>query len=103
MNKSIPYDAIGRLLDQAMDQAVANGANAISMPDDYVEIAHWLAFPDDYTPGSEVDVRRILLDIVPGDGSGLEVYARNIKDVEDKLTELSQELEDALIKLESYK
>lgn len=37
-----PTDAIGRLLAEAMDQAVANGANSVSMPDHLVEIAVWL-------------------------------------------------------------
>lgn len=41
--KSAPVEAIGNLLAQAMDQAVANGANSVSMPDEYVEIAAWLA------------------------------------------------------------
>ena len=34
---------IGWLLDDAMNAAVKNGANSISMPDDYVELAVWLA------------------------------------------------------------
>ena len=34
---------IGWLLDDAMNAAVKNGANSISMPDDYVELAAWLA------------------------------------------------------------
>lgn len=38
-----PIEAIGNLLAQAMNQAVANGANSVSMPDEYVEIAAWLA------------------------------------------------------------
>lgn len=38
-----PVVAISNLLTQAMDQAVANGANSISMPDEYVEIAAWLS------------------------------------------------------------
>lgn len=43
---------------------------------------------------SEFDVRRILLDIVPGDGDGLEVYAKSAQDVERKLTEMGQRIED---------
>lgn len=37
--------------------------------------------------GKEFDVRRIMLDVVPGDGSGHEVYAKNIGDVEKAMTE----------------
>lgn len=49
--RAVPSDAIARLLDAAMDQAVANGANSISMPDEYVEIAAWLAgMPKQPTP-----------------------------------------------------
>ena len=38
-----PLVAIGVLLSQAMDEAVRNGANSVSMPDEYVEIAVWIA------------------------------------------------------------
>jgi hypothetical protein len=38
----VPRDAIEKLLSEAMDRAVANGANSVSMPDEYVEIAAWL-------------------------------------------------------------
>ena len=40
------------------------------------------------------DVRRILLDIVPGDGSGHEVYAESREDVEEKLSQMGQQIED---------
>lgn len=39
---SVPIDSIGKLLTQAMDVAVANGANSVSMPDELVEVAAWL-------------------------------------------------------------
>ncbi len=38
----IPYRAIGNMLNQAMELATVNGANSVSMPDDYVEVAKWL-------------------------------------------------------------
>lgn len=38
----IPVGAISTLLSQAMEVAVENGANSVSMPDEYVEIAAWL-------------------------------------------------------------
>jgi len=42
-----------------------------------------------------LSVTNILLDIQPGeDGMGQEIFAKSVKDVEDKLTEISQRLED---------
>lgn len=38
-----PYTAIAKVLSEVMELAVANGANSVSMPDEYVEIAAWLA------------------------------------------------------------
>ena len=43
---------------------------------------------------AEFDVRRILLAVVPGDGNGEEVYAKSVADVEAKLTEMGQRIED---------
>lgn len=44
---------------------------------------------------SQFDVRRIMLDVVPGpDGEGVEVYAKSIEEVENKLTELATKLEE---------
>ena len=49
MNKTpAPLDAIGAILSQAMELAVANGANSVSMPDEYVAVAHFLAYPSEY-------------------------------------------------------
>lgn len=42
----------------------------------------------------ELDVRRIMLDIVPGDGDGLEVYAKNVDDVVTKLTKMGERIEN---------
>ena len=39
---SVPRESIERMLTQLMDIAVSNGANSISMPDEYVEVAAWL-------------------------------------------------------------
>ena len=38
----MPREAIDKILTQLMDIAVSNGANSISMPDEYVEVAAWL-------------------------------------------------------------
>jgi hypothetical protein len=46
-----------------------------------------MAIPDD------CDVRKILLRVVPGDGSGHEVYARNVADVEELLSDMGERLE----------
>lgn len=47
----------------------------------------------------EFDVRKILLDVVPGDdGMGEEVYAKNVADIERVLTDMGQRLEDYQLK-----
>lgn len=49
-----------------------------------------------------VDVRKIMLDIVPGDGSGEEIYAKSVSAVEDKLGALYlriEELEQQILNL----
>ena len=40
--ETIPYGAIEKILTEVMDIATANGANSVSMPDEYVEVAAWL-------------------------------------------------------------
>lgn len=40
------------------------------------------------------DVRTIMLDVVPGDGDGHEVYAKSVAQVEEKLGELGLQNED---------
>ena len=45
-------------------------------------------------PALNTDVRTILLDVVPGDGSGFEVYAKSCADVEAMLSLQSQRIED---------
>jgi hypothetical protein len=46
--QAIPMAAIGAILNQVMEQAVANGANSVSMPDEYVAVAHFVAYPEKY-------------------------------------------------------
>lgn len=50
----------------------------------------------------DCDVRTILLDVAPGDGDGVEVYARSVADVEDKLTRLGEELEEWQLGIRRY-
>lgn len=42
----------------------------------------------------DCDVRKILLRVVPGDGDGHEVYAKNVTDVEQLLSEMGERLEN---------
>lgn len=51
---------------------------------------------------TDCDVRKIMLDIVPGDGSGFEVFAENVGQVVDKLTELAVRAEEAESKLAQW-
>lgn len=44
----IPYEEIGLILNEVMDQAVKNGANSISMPNEYVAVAHFISSPEQY-------------------------------------------------------
>jgi hypothetical protein len=52
---------------------------------------------------SSLSVTDILLEVVPGDGDGLEVYAKSVGDVEKMLNDLSCSLEDAEIDLAGLK
>ncbi len=45
----IPYNAIASILNEVMEQAVSNGANSVSMPDEYVAVAHFLCYPEEYS------------------------------------------------------
>lgn len=44
----IPMESISTILNEVMAQASANGANSISMPDEYVAVAHFLSYPGEY-------------------------------------------------------
>ena len=50
----IPLEAIGKILTEVMDQAVKNGADSRSMPDDYVAVAHFVAYPNEYGTAAEI-------------------------------------------------
>jgi hypothetical protein len=47
MNK-VPLEVIGQILAQVMQTASDNGANSVSMPDEYVAVAHFLCYPEEY-------------------------------------------------------
>jgi uncharacterized protein YeaC (DUF1315 family) len=58
-----------------------------------LEEAETAAKPEQETNIPEhLDVRKILLAVTPGEGSGLEVYAKSVNDVVDTLTELDERL-----------
>lgn len=46
--KSVPLKEINQILSEVMNLAVKNGANSISMPDEYVAVAHFLCYPEEY-------------------------------------------------------
>lgn len=49
---------------------------------------------------ADCDVRRVMVDVVPGpEGDGVEIYAKSVKEVEEKMGKLGEQLEDAKIAL----
>ena len=46
--KSIPLDEIAQILNEVMEIAVSNGADSRSMPDEYVAVAHFVCYPEEY-------------------------------------------------------
>lgn len=46
----IPFEAISKILGEVMEKAVHNGADSRSMPDEYVAVAHFLAYRQEYIP-----------------------------------------------------
>lgn len=69
-------------------------AAEISKPRGYRDLWAAMLAASPQAPVPELDVRKILLGIVPGDGNGLEVYAKSVEDVERKLSEMWQRIED---------
>jgi len=47
-----------------------------------------------YEDAQALSVANILLDVVPGDGSGHEVYAKSVEDVVQKLSSMDERIED---------
>lgn len=78
------------------DQAKAAGSSAAADMDVAKRLlAHGIEAVREIERLSAFDVRKILIDIQPGDdGMGHEVYARSIDDVEKLISELSLKLED---------
>lgn len=88
---NLPYfvfakNADGSYMDSGAQHAWLGWSGAVASRGDAVSGA--VAIPAD------CDVRKIPLRVVPGDGSGLEVYVKNTKDVEDLLCEMGVKLED---------
>lgn len=83
--KKIPMGEIGSILIEGMDWAVKNGANSISMPDEYVKVAHFLAYPEEYGiaewPSPEEIVQATLevaIQVIWADGGINAAQARSI-------------------------
>lgn len=73
--------------EKLVDAACISLARALSTPSA-------VAAEDARVP-PELDVRKILIDVVPGeDGMGHEVYAKTVADVENELSRLGAALED---------
>lgn len=98
-HKTLDDPRLQELFSATIDGALTTGYQGGKAP----PVGHWLTFW--YDKGRAValaeaaqpafDVCRILLDVVPGpDGMGHEVYAKSVKDVEDKLTELGGKAEE---------
>ena len=73
---SVPVEAIGKMLADAMAVAVSNGANSVSMPDEYVEVAVWLrGISSQPTPSVPKDFSREELEAV---AAGLDTYEKTV-------------------------
>jgi len=46
--KPVPMGEIAQVVNEIMDICVANGADSRSMPDEYVAVAHFVCFPEEY-------------------------------------------------------
>lgn len=90
-------DAVGRADAAGIAEHCADVANCAMMLADICTVLP--AEPD----GKEFDVRRIMLDIVPGDGDGYEVYAKNIGQVEEALSKGYMEVEDLQGRVETLR
>ena len=47
-SKPTPFKEISMILNEVMDVAVKNGADSRSMPDEYVAVAYFLCYPEEY-------------------------------------------------------
>lgn len=74
---SVPREAISEMLTQLMDIAASNGANSVSMPDEYVEVAAWLCgipaqpAPEAWLPVPDKHPTYAPVDLLLADGSVL--------------------------------
>lgn len=48
IKKPVPLEDISKCVHWLIELAVKNGANSISMPDEFVSVAHFVCFPDQY-------------------------------------------------------
>lgn len=80
-----------------LEEAFSTARAALLQPNSLPAISHIMdtlrtrvdaLLPDD------CDVRKILLEVVPGDGDGFEVYPKSVADVEAKLCDMGTRLEE---------
>lgn len=45
---TVPIKEINDLVGEAIENASKNGANSVSMPDEYVAVAHFVCYPEEY-------------------------------------------------------
>lgn len=106
----MPWKQIARLLGygsqrlcQVVCRAVVNGLTPKRVPPSVAQFAvseraELLARITEQAREIErleaLSVTKVMLDIVPGDGDGYEVYAKSVSDVETKLGALGEENED---------
>lgn len=92
-------DPVGRG-SHALNEAAAwiEAASTPNLSDSMTRAASYAGFKEGEALTeipADCDVRKILLKIVPGfDGEGVEIYAENVKDVEDVLSDMGLRLED---------
>lgn len=87
--------SVNRVFDQEAAVKLANEEGMFLSIVDGQRLANLLnrAFEQGKELSSEFDVRTIILEVAPGNGDGVEVYAKSVEDVEKKLASLDDELE----------
>jgi hypothetical protein len=81
--QAIPMGAISKTLADAMAVAIENGANSISMPDEYVAVAHFVAYPEQYrtrqaAPEAPTEPEHGLY-VAYGDDAAVDLFANAMK------------------------
>ncbi len=48
IKKPVPLEDISSCVNELIELAIKNGANSICMPDEYVSVAHFVCYPEEY-------------------------------------------------------